>query len=85
VIPYSLVDAGGGQLEGLNIVGLRRRGVARADIAALRRAYERLATGEGTFQERARGLSEGSDVGLVKDLAEFILAESDRHFLTPKK
>ncbi len=36
VIPYGLVQAPRGELDGLNLVGLKRRGVSRADITARR-------------------------------------------------
>ena len=84
VIPYGLVQAPRGELDGLNLVGLKRRGTDRAEITALRAAYQTLAQGEGTFQDRARRLTEDSDSPLVRDLAAFILADSDRSFLTPK-
>jgi len=51
VIPYGLVQAPRGELDGLNLVGLKRRGVAREDITALRAAFQMLAQGEGTFKE----------------------------------
>ncbi|MDO9524422.1 MAG: acyl-ACP--UDP-N-acetylglucosamine O-acyltransferase, partial [Gemmobacter sp.] len=54
VIPHGLVQAPRGELDGLNLVGLKRRGVERSEIAALRAAYQALAHGEGAFQERAR-------------------------------
>ncbi len=81
VIPYALVQSPRGEVEGLNLVGLKRRGTARADIAALRAAYDALARGEGTFEDRARGLA-GSDNPLVREVAAFILAGSDRRFLS---
>ena len=83
VIPYGLVQAPRGQLDGLNLVGLKRRGVARADITALRAAFQMLAQGEGTFQERARRLGAESDSEYVQEIVEFITGESDRSFLTP--
>lgn len=83
VIPYGLVQAPRGVLDGLNLVGLKRRGVARADITALRAAYQMLAQGEGAFQERARRLRDETDSEYVREIADFILAESDRSFLTP--
>lgn len=85
VIPYGLVDAGGGALEGINIIGLRRRGVPRAEIAEIRAAYEALASGDGTFLDRAQKLVDTAESEHVRALATFILADSDRHFLTPKK
>lgn len=84
VIPYGLVQAARGELEGLNLVGLKRRGVERADITALRAAYRTLAEGEGTFLDRARRLAEGASSGPVREMADFILSASDRSFLTPK-
>lgn len=84
VIPYGLVQAPRGELDGLNLVGLKRRGVDRADISALRAAYQVLAQGEGTFLDRARRLSEETESVHVREMTDFILAASDRSFLTPK-
>ena len=84
VIPYGLVQAPRGDLDGLNLVGLKRRGVKRADITALRAAFQMLAQGEGTFHDRAERLGAETDSDYVKQIVDFILGESDRSFLTPK-
>jgi UDP-N-acetylglucosamine acyltransferase len=84
VIPHGLVQAPRGELEGLNLVGLKRRGVDRGEIAALRAAYEALRTGEGAFQDRARALAETATSPMVREMTGFILSASDRSFLTPK-
>ena len=84
VIPYGLVQAPRGDLDGLNLVGLKRRGVDRAEISALRAAYQALADEGGSFQDRAQHLAETSDSPLVREITDFILAKSDRSFLTPK-
>ncbi len=84
VIPYGLVQAPRGHLDGLNLVGLKRRGVARADITALRAAFQMLAQGEGAFQERARRLGEETSSDYVRQIVDFISGASDRSFLTPK-
>lgn len=84
VIPYGLVQAPRGELDGLNLVGLKRRGTDRAEITALRAAYQTLAQEEGSFQDRARRLADESDSPLVREITDFILAKSDRSFLTPK-
>lgn len=83
VIPYGLVQAPRGQLDGLNLVGLKRRGVAREDITALRAAFQMLAQGEGAFQDRARRLGEETSSDYVSEIVAFILGDSDRSFLTP--
>ncbi|MFT6024108.1 MAG: UDP-N-acetylglucosamine acyltransferase [Ascidiaceihabitans sp.] len=84
VIPYGLVQAPRGDLDGLNLVGLKRRGVARADITALRAAFQMLAQGEGTFHDRAERLGAETESAYVKEIADFVLGDSDRSFLTPR-
>ena len=83
VVPHGLVQAPRGVLDGLNLVGLKRKGVDRADITALRAAFQMLKDGEGNFQDRARKLGVESDSAYVQDMVRFILGPSDRNFLTP--
>jgi UDP-N-acetylglucosamine acyltransferase len=83
VIPFGLVQGPRGDLHGLNLVGLKRRGVARSDITALRAAYQMLAQGEGAFQDRARRLGDEADSDYVAEIVRFVLGDSDRSFLTP--
>jgi len=52
VIPYGYVLYPAARLAGINVVGMRRRGVTRAGIAALRAAYQILFEGEGEFAAR---------------------------------
>ena len=83
VIPFGLVQGPRGALDGLNLIGLKRKGVERADITALRAAFQMLAQGEGTFQDRARRLKEETTSEYVDAITKFILGASDRSFLTP--
>ena len=83
VIPYGLVQAPRGVLDGLNLVGLKRKGVSRKDITALRAAFQMLAQGEGAFADRARRLGDETESAYVREIVDFILGDSDRHFLTP--
>ncbi len=85
VIPYGLVQAPRGELDGLNLVGLKRRGVSRADISALRAAFRELSEGDGTFMDRAKRVGEDVDSDYVRQIVEFVTGESDRSFLTPRK
>lgn len=82
VIPYGLVQGPRGHLDGLNLVGLKRRGASRADIHELREMLDKL--GGGSFRDTARHLAEGETGGMVRDVLDFILGPSDRSFLTPK-
>ena len=52
VIPYGLVWGNHAHLEGLNLVGLKRRDFSRETISHLRAAYRLLFAREGSFQER---------------------------------
>ncbi|WP_299150037.1 acyl-ACP--UDP-N-acetylglucosamine O-acyltransferase [uncultured Tateyamaria sp.] len=84
VIPYGLVQAPRGELDGLNLVGLKRRGVSRADITALRAAFQMLAQGDGTFHDRAERLGRESESAYVSEIVDFVMGDSDRSFLTPR-
>jgi len=83
VIPHALVQGPRGELDGLNLVGLKRKGVSRADITALRAAFQMLKQGEGAFVDRARRLQQDTDSDYVRKIVDFILVDSDRGFLTP--
>ncbi len=83
VIPHGLVQGARGELDGLNLVGLKRRGVAREDITALRAAFQMMAQGEGTFHERVDRMQQEFDSDYVNQIVDFVTAQSDRSFLTP--
>jgi UDP-N-acetylglucosamine acyltransferase len=83
VIPHGLVQGPRGVLDGLNLVGLKRRGAGKADILALRDLLGDLGT--GSFRDSARERAEeGSDNAYVREVLEFILGPSDRSFLAPR-
>ncbi|MDP2062817.1 MAG: acyl-ACP--UDP-N-acetylglucosamine O-acyltransferase [Phaeovulum sp.] len=83
VIPHGLVQGPRGVLEGLNLVGLKRRGAGKPEIAELRELYAAL--GEGNFRDAARRLSDAGGAGpMAREVLDFILGPSDRSFLTPR-
>ncbi len=62
VIPYGTVKGERASLDGLNLIGLKRRNVERDHIHALRRLFKELFLGnEGTLAERAQKLQSGYD------------------------
>jgi UDP-N-acetylglucosamine acyltransferase len=71
VIPFGLVQGPLAELIGLNVVGMRRHGLARADIHRLRQAYQALFFGAGTFRERLDRLAaqSGGDALVAKVIA----------------
>jgi UDP-N-acetylglucosamine acyltransferase len=84
VLPHALIQGPRGELAGLNLVGLKRRGVSRDDINALRVALQSMKDGEGSFQDRVRRIAEESpDSPYVRELTDFVLGATDRGYLTP--
>jgi UDP-N-acetylglucosamine acyltransferase len=86
VIPYGSVWGNHAHLEGLNLVGLKRRGFSREAINALRAAYRLLFADEGTFQERLDDVAEAhADTPEVMEIVEFIRAEGNRPLCLPER
>lgn len=86
VIPYGSVIGDRARLAGLNLIGLKRKGLPRDQIHALRAAYRALfESDEGTLRSRAEALAtENADQPLVKTVTDFILEKEDRRFCTPR-
>jgi UDP-N-acetylglucosamine acyltransferase len=86
IIPYGAVIGLHGRLCGLNLVGLRRRDVPRANIHALRAAYRLIfESDKGTLHDNARLAGEQwPEVGEVQDVVRFILADAKRP-ITPAR
>jgi UDP-N-acetylglucosamine acyltransferase len=85
VIPYGTVKGERASLDGLNLVGLKRRNIPREDIHALRHAFKAIfTTTEGTLQARAEMLRQSGELSPgVRSLLDFILQDSSRAFCTP--
>jgi UDP-N-acetylglucosamine acyltransferase len=79
LIPFGCAHGPLANLVGLNVVGLRRRGVAREDVRRLRQAYEVLFFGTGSFRERVeRVAGDFSDHPIVAQVVDFIRAGGTR-------
>lgn len=75
IIPWSIVEGRKGHLAGLNVVGMTRRGFSRDEIRELRRAYEQIFFGEGTFRARIAAIAAaGGHAPLVTEVLDFIQA-----------
>ncbi|MGE3304261.1 MAG: acyl-ACP--UDP-N-acetylglucosamine O-acyltransferase [Hyphomonadaceae bacterium] len=85
VIPYGLVHGNHAHLDGLNVVGMRRRNFSREQIHDLRAAYRLLFAEEGTFQER---LEDAAQVYAhrpeVMEIVDFIRADAQRPLCMPR-
>jgi UDP-N-acetylglucosamine acyltransferase len=73
VIPFGMAHGALANLIGLNVIGMRRRGVAKADVHRVRSAYEVLFFGGGEFRARVdKVASDYSADPLVGKIIEFI-------------
>ncbi len=84
IIPYASVIGNHAHLAGLNIVGLKRRGMPRDTLRDLRAAYRLLFAEEGTFQERLEDVARDySDNAPVMEILDFIRADAKRALCMP--
>jgi UDP-N-acetylglucosamine acyltransferase len=86
VIPYGLVWGNHAHLEGLNLVGLKRRNFSRETIAELRSAYRLLFAEEGTFQERIEDAAATfGHSAPAMEIIDFIRADASRPLCLPER
>lgn len=86
VIPFGNVWGNHAHLEGLNLVGLKRRGFSRETINTLRAAYRMLFAEEGTFQERLEDTAAAYAASPeVMEIVDFVRADASRPLTTPQR
>jgi UDP-N-acetylglucosamine acyltransferase len=86
VIPYGLVLGNRAWLDGLNVVGLKRRGVPREELQELRSAYRLLFAGEGAFADRLEQVAERfADQPRVMEIVAFIRGAGHRPICMPRQ
>ena len=86
VIPFGSVWGVHAHLEGLNLVGLKRRGFSRDTIRDLRSAFRLLFADEGTFQERLEDVARVfKDTPEVMEIVDFIRADAARPLCQPRE
>lgn len=85
VIPYGMVLGNRAYLNGLNIIGMKRRGVDRDGIQNLRNAYRALFMMDGTFAERMIEVAEQYKADpRVIEIIDFIRSGDNRSICLPK-
>ncbi len=85
VIPNGLVIGERASLAGLNIVGMKRRGIAREDIHALRNFFKQVfAKNDSNFSTRVEDAAKSFPSQTVQDVAAFVKSETARAFCKPK-
>lgn len=85
VIPFGFVLQPIGRLVGVNVIGMRRRGVSKDGIRAVQRAYTMLFEEEGAFAQRIDKTE--AELGSVPEVAKiiaFLRAEHRRPIMLNK-
>lgn len=83
VIPFARVFGTRAELLGLNIIGLKRRGINKAQLAEINQAYKFLFTGPGVFAERvAQAAALYKDNVFVSEMLAFMATPSKHGILT---
>ena len=84
IIPFGLVNGQYASLEGLNIIGMKRRKFTRERLAAVRDFYQKLFHGDGVFAERlTRVAPMANDDPAIADILSFIGAGKHRALCMP--
>jgi UDP-N-acetylglucosamine acyltransferase len=80
VIPYGMAIGDHAILGGLNIIGLKRRGVSREAIHAIRAAFRAMfLETTGTLADRARRAKAAwPEVAQIQEIVDFVLADAKR-------
>jgi UDP-N-acetylglucosamine acyltransferase len=85
VIPYAIAVGNRASLRGLNVIGLKRSGMARAEIQSLRRCYNTIFDRSRTVAENlelARQEFSGSPQAMK--IIDFMSHRGHRHYAVPR-
>ena len=84
VIPFGLVNGQYAVLEGLNIIGMKRRKFTRQRLATVRAFYQKLFHGPGIFAERLESVQPmADDDPAIKEILAFIKDGKHRPLCLP--
>ena len=86
VIPYGMVAGERGSLRGLNIIGLKRKGISKSEISEIKIYFNKLFKDSGVLRENAQNISNNNpEISEINDMLEFVLSQTNRSFLTMEK
>jgi UDP-N-acetylglucosamine acyltransferase len=85
VIPFGLVNGQYAALEGLNIIGMKRRKFTRERLTVVRSFYQKLFHGRGIFAERLEAVRNMADADpAIAEILAFIDAGKRRALCMPE-
>ncbi|WP_157019807.1 acyl-ACP--UDP-N-acetylglucosamine O-acyltransferase [Mesorhizobium xinjiangense] len=84
VIPYGMAAGNRAKLRGFNVVGMRRQGMARADIMRMREAYRVIFDPQRPLKENLEiAARDFADTPLVGEIVGFMKQGGKRYFIVP--
>jgi UDP-N-acetylglucosamine acyltransferase len=84
IIPFGLVNGQYAALEGLNIIGMKRRKFTKARLATVRAFYQKLFLGPGVFAERLESVQPmAGDDPAIAEILTFIANGKHRPLCLP--
>jgi UDP-N-acetylglucosamine acyltransferase len=84
IIPFGLANGQYATLEGLNIIGMKRRKFTRERLATVRAFYQKLFHGPGVFAERLASVGPmADDDPAIAEILEFIAKGKHRALCLP--
>jgi UDP-N-acetylglucosamine acyltransferase len=85
VIPYGVALGNRAYLGGLNVIGMKRSGMAREDIHAVRAAYKHIFGGSQTIADSVENMPEDIAANaVVQKIVEFVRSGENRSLCTPR-
>jgi UDP-N-acetylglucosamine acyltransferase len=87
VIPYAMAFGDHVELAGLNLIGLKRRGLSRETINAMRHTFRSVFYGSGgDLADRARAAREQfAGIAEVAEITDFILADAKQELCLARR
>lgn len=84
VIPFGLANGQHATLEGLNVVGMRRRKFTRERLHKVRAFYQKLFHGQGQFSDRVKALAGERDADpAIAEILDFVSSNERRSLVFP--
>lgn len=86
VIPFGMLNGNPGILGGLNVIGMSRSGMDKAEVHTVRRVFKQIFHGAGTVRENLEAIRyDCEELPALKDLFAFIDADSHRGLASAAK
>ncbi len=86
VIPYAMASGNRATLRGLNVVGLKRSGMTRADMHVLRKTYRMIFDDKAPMAENLQAARETfGDSAIALKVIDFLTARGKRQFTLPRR